>query len=338
MTYRPIRAAAVAVVAAALLGGAALPAAAHPAAVHSAHRPPATAPVLNGHAASLHPEDAVWDAGHGRFLVGSIRHGTVSVVRPDGSVRTLVDDPAKLVSVIGIQLDPARNRVLVANADPGFGLRHDAGKVIAGIGAYDLETGRRLFYTDLAAVAADGGRHFANDLVLGPDGEAYVTDSFAPVLYRVRPDGRASVILRDARLAAPVGGFGLNGIVRHGRTLLIGKYDDGTLWRVPIDRPTDVRQVRLTGPRAIGLDGLYGASDGRLLGTTNTLGGGGADTLVDIRSTDGWRSAVLTARPSADPAPTAVVAGPRGAVYTLSGRMDLLFGGTMDDRFTLRRL
>ncbi|MGW2399566.1 hypothetical protein ACWCYY_23685 [Kitasatospora sp. NPDC001664] len=334
MTNRPIRAAAVAVVAAALLGTAVAPA------VAARPRPQAvaSAPVLAGHADSLHPEDAVWDAGHGRFLVGSIRHGTVSVVRPDGSVRTLVDDPAKLVSVIGIQIDRARNRVLVANADPGFGLRHDAAKVVAGIGAYDLETGRRIFYTDLAAVAADGGRHFANDMVLGPDGEAYVTDSFAPVLYRVRPDGRASVILRDQRLAAPVGGFGLNGIVRHGRTLLIAKYDDGTLWRVPVDRPEDFRQVRLTGPKAIGLDGLYSASEGRLLGVTNTLGGAGADTLVDIRSTDGWRTAVLTARPSADPAPTAVVAGPHGSVFTLSGRMDLLFGGTTDDRFTLRRL
>ncbi|BFV59935.1 SMP-30/gluconolactonase/LRE family protein [Kitasatospora sp. CMC57] len=329
MTIRPIRAAAVATVAAALLGAGALPAAAHP------YRPAA---VVAGHADSLHPEDAVWDAAHHRFLVGSLRHGTVSAVRPDGSVRTLVDDPEHLVSVIGIQIDRARGRVLVANADPGVGLRHDPAKVVAGIGAYDLETGRRLFYTDLAAVAADGGRHFANDLVLGPDGETYVTDSFSPLVYRVRPDGRASVLVRDDRLATPAGAFGLNGIVRLGHTLLIGKYDDGTLWRLALDRTAELRQVALSGPRAVGLDGLLYAGDGTLRGVTNTLGGTGADTLVDLHSADGWRSATLTVRAAADPAPTALVAGPGGTVYELSGRMDLLFKGVTDDRFTLRRV
>ncbi|KQV19178.1 MULTISPECIES: hypothetical protein [unclassified Kitasatospora] len=330
MTIRPFRTAAVAALAAVLLGAGALPAAA------ARPYPPS---VLAGHADSLHPEDAVWDAAHGRFLVGSLRHGTVSVVRPDGSVRTLVDDPEHLVSVVGIQIDRARGRVLVANADPGVGLRHDPARVVAGIGAYDLESGRRIFYTDLAAVAADGGRHFANDLVLGPDGEAYVTDSFAPVMYRVRPDGSATVLVRDARLAAPVGGFGLNGIVRVGRTLLVGKYDDGTLWRVSIDRPGELRQVAVTGgDRPVGLDGLLRTRDGVLHGVTNRLGGGGSDTVVELRSADGWRSAVLTARPAPDPALTAVVAGPGEAAYTLSGRMDLLFAGVLDDRFTLRRL
>ncbi|WP_405016862.1 hypothetical protein OHV05_06950 [Kitasatospora sp. NBC_00070] len=329
MTIRPIRAAAVTAAAAALLGAGALPAAAHP------YRPPV---VVAGHADTLHPEDAVWDADHHRFLVGSLRHGTVSAVRPDGSVRTLVDDPEHLVSVIGIQLDRARGRVLVANAAPGVGLRHDPAKVVAGIGGYDLETGRRLFYTDLAAVAADGGRHFANDLALGPDGEVYVTDSFSPLVYRVRPDGRASVLVRDDRLAAPAGVFGLNGIVRIGSTLLIGKYDDGTLWRLALDRPTELRQVSVAGPRPIGLDGLLSTGRGTLRGVTNTLGGSGADSLVDLRSPDGWRTAVLTVRAAADPVPTALVAGPGGSVYELSGRMDLLFQGVPDDRFTLRRV
>ncbi|MCU7825417.1 gluconolaconase [Kitasatospora sp. DSM 101779] len=312
----------------------ALPAAAAPA--H--HRPAA----ITASADTLHPEGATWDARHGRFLVGSLRHGTVSAVRPDGTVTTLVDDPAVLVSTIGIHVDAARNRVLVANGDPGVSLRTAPGGSgrIAGIGAYDLTTGRRLFYTDLAATAGDGGPHLANDLAVGPDGTAYVTDSFAPVVYRVTPDGTAGLLVRDSRLAAPQGGFGLNGIVRQGSTLVIGKYDDGTLWRLPIDRPQQLARIPVTGPAGslTGLDGLLLRPDGTLHGITNHLGGSAATTRVELRSTDGWRTARATVHPLADPAPTVLTPGPAGSTYVLDGRIDLLFAGTPVDTFTLYRI
>ncbi|WP_431677965.1 hypothetical protein [Kitasatospora sp. KL5] len=326
-----------AVLLAALAAAPAVPAAAAPST--AVHCGPAA---IAGHADTLHPEGATWDAARGRFLVGSLRHGTVSAVRPDGTTTTLVDDPAVLVSTIGIHVDAARNRVLVANGDPGTSLRTDpagSGR-IAGIGAYDLTTGRRLFYTDLAATAGDGGPHFANDLALGPDGTAYVTDSFAPIVYRVAPDGTAGILLRDTRLAAPQGGFGLNGIVRHGSTLVIGKYDDGTLWRLPIDRPRELARIPVTGPAGslTGIDGLLLRPDGTLHGITNHIGGNGANARVEIRSTDGWRTARSSVHPLTDPAPTVLTPGPAGSTYILDGRADLLFAGTPVDTFTLHRL
>ncbi|PBC71824.1 sugar lactone lactonase YvrE [Streptomyces sp. TLI_235] len=322
----------------------ALPAAAAPAA-HTAAAVPAgygRPAVITGHADTLHPEGATWDPAHRRFLVGSLRHGTVSAVSPDGTVTPLVDDPAVLVSTVGIHVDAARGRLLVANGDPGVSVRTDpagSGR-IAGIGAYDLATGRRLFYTDLAAVAGDGGPHFANDLAIGPDGTAYVTDSFAPIVYRVAPDGSAGILVRDGRLAAPQGAFGLNGIVRQGRTLLVGKYDDGTLWRVPIDHPRQLSRTTVSGPDGAltGVDGLLADPDGTLRGITNHLGGSGATTRVDLRSTDGWRTARASVRPLTDPAPTVLTPGPGGSVYLLDGRADLLFAGTPVDTFTLRRI
>ncbi|MFD0257021.1 gluconolaconase [Kitasatospora indigofera] len=333
----------------ALLTAAAIPAADAATTAKTAGGRPAAArhpAVVDGHAPSLHPEGATWDAAHRRFLVGSLRHGTVSAVRPDGSVRTLVDDPGTIVSVIGLHADAARGRVLLANGDNGVGLRSSAATTgrLAGVGAYDLETGRRIFYTDLAAVAGDGGPHFANDIAFGPDGTAYVTDSRAPVVYRVGVDGRASVLLRDERLRAAPDGYGLNGIVYQDGALLLGKYDDGTLWRVPVGRPAELRQVRLTGAAGVpgalaGLDGLLAGRDGAVLGVTNGLGAPGRDAQLELRSPDGWRTArTVAVHPSADPAPTAVTAGPAGGFYQLSGRMDLLFAGTTTDSFTLRRI
>ncbi|MER7579087.1 hypothetical protein [Kitasatospora sp. NPDC097691] len=334
--HRTLRAALVAAATAALLGTAGT----LPASASASAGCPAPA-VVTGHAASLVPESGDWDATHHRFLLGSLRHGTVSAVGTDGSVRTLVQDPA-LTEVAGLRVDPVRRRVLVTDLDNGLGERSSAatqGK-LARIAAYDLDTGRRIFVTDLAAVAADGGNHLANDIAIGPDGTAYVTDSFAPVVYRVTPDGTASVLLRDPRLAPAPGAYGLNGIVYRDGRLVLGKWDDGTLWQVPLRDPAALRRVEVTGGDALlHLDGLLGRPDGSIAGVTNAFFGAGRDAEVELRSDDHWRTARLTAvRPSADPTPTAPVAGPGGSLYRLSGGLGDAFAGHPADTFTLRRI
>ncbi|MBV6699552.1 hypothetical protein [Kitasatospora aureofaciens] len=300
--------------------------------------------VITGHAASLVPESAAWDQAHHRFLVGSLRHGTVSTVRTDGSVHTLVDDPGTLLEVAGLRVDAARDRVLVTNLDNGISERTSAATNgrIAGIGAYDLETGRRLFYVDLAAVAGDGGPHLANDIAIGPDGTAYITDSFAPIVYRVGADGTASVLVRDDRFTPQPGTYGLNGIVYRSGRLVVGKWDDGTLWQIPLHHPADVRRIEVAGAEGgalLHLDGMLGRPDGSIAGITNAFFGAGRDTEVELRSDDHWRTARLVAvRPSADLTPTAVTAGPGGSLYQLAGGLSAAFGGHPTDSFTLRKL
>ncbi|MFE6504003.1 hypothetical protein [Kitasatospora sp. NPDC057738] len=328
------RALAAVAAAAALLGTAgALPAAA------AACPAPA---VIQGRAPGLVPESGDWDAAHHRFLLGSLRHGTVSAVGTDAGVRTLVDDPGTLIEIAGLRIDPVHRRVLVTNLDNGIGERSTPATLgkVAGIGAYDLDTGRRLFYTDLAAVAADGAGHLANDIAIGPDGTAYVTDSFAPVVYRVAPDGSAAVLLRDPRLAPAPGAYGLNGIVHRDGRLILGKWDDGTLWQVPLGNPAALRRVEVAGGQALlHLDGLLGRPDGSIAGVTNAFFGAGRDAEVELRSEDHWRTARLTAvRPSADPTPTAVVGGPAGSLYQLAGGLAEANAGHPTDTFTLRRV
>ncbi|MBG0830212.1 SMP-30/gluconolactonase/LRE family protein [Planomonospora sp. ID67723] len=297
----------------------------------------ATPDVIEGRAPSLHPEGVAYDPTRGAYLVSSLRHGTVSVVRPDGSVRTLVDDPA-LISAIGIQVDAARRRLLVANADPGMGVRTSPGTQgrLAGLGIYDLASGRRTGYVDLAEVAGDSARHFANDLAVAPDGTVYVTDSFAPIVYRVPTRGEASVLLRDRRLSGG-DGFGANGIAWRDGHLLIGKYDDGTLWRVPVRRPGALRQVRLD--RALpGADGIVLRRDGSLVVVTNKVAASGTDAVFTVRPSAGWSRATVTGeRAWPDQAPTTAAVRPDGSVHVLSGRLDLLFAGITTDTFTLRK-
>lgn len=291
--------------------------------------------LITGRAPSLHPEGIAYDPTRKAFLVSSVRHGTVSVVRPNGTVRTLVKDPA-LVSTLGIHVDARRGRLLVTNADIGLGTRTSptTRERLAGLAVYDLRTGRRIRYVDLAKTAADGGRHLANDIALAPDGTAYVTDSFAPIVYRVPVGGRAKVFVRDRRLASQ--GFGANGITWLGGRLVISRYDNGTLWRVSAKGPAKLQPVRLVR-RLPGADGLTVKPNGTLLVVTNKASAPGEDAVFTLRSVDGWRSAKVVRRQVSPERTPTTAALAWGRPYVLSGRIDLLLAGTTTDVFTIRR-
>jgi histidinol dehydrogenase len=145
-----------------------------------------------------------WDPTRQALLVGSTRHVTVSVVRPDGQVRTLVSDQ-RMVSTFGLRVDAARNRLLVAFADIGVGERTGPGTFYrqSGVGIFDLRTGAPLHLVDLAI---GDGRHGANDLALDWAGNAYVTAAKLLVASRVRIDLPAGpsevVVIADASASA----------------------------------------------------------------------------------------------------------------------------------------
>jgi sugar lactone lactonase YvrE len=131
---------------------------------------------------------------------------------------------------VGIATD-RRGRVYVAGGDN----RSRAG---AAAGAPDLWV-----YADdrdlLAALRMPvEGAVFLNDVVIGPDGAAYVTDSTSPRIFRIaREDGdwRATPWASPDAAGAPVQGegFGLNGIevAPDGRSLVVAKSNSGELWR-----------------------------------------------------------------------------------------------------------
>lgn len=295
-------------------------------------RPDRVPAVVEARADSLHPEGIAWDPIRRAFLVSSIRHGTVSVVRPDGQVRTLVSDP-RMVSTFGLRVDARRGRLLVVYADMGLGVRSspETEGVQSGVGVYDLRTGRPLHLVDLSI---GPGKHTANDLALDRSGTGYVTDPSSDTLYRVTPDGHGSVFARDPRFASPT--IGLNGIVWHpAGFLLTSRYDDGGLFRIPVQAPAKVSAVRL--PSRAGTDGLLLHRDGSLAAVTNTLAARSTDAVTTFRSSDGWRSARLVRiEPWASKVPTTIASSPSGD-YAVSGRLDVLLNGGTADDFVLRR-
>jgi sugar lactone lactonase YvrE len=286
--------------------------------------------LINGHAPALHPEGIAWDPTRQAFLVGSVKHGTVSVVNRDGSASTLVDD-ARMASTVGLTVDVARGRILVAYGDAGVADRSTPERH-TGLGIFDLRTGRARQVVELAA-----GNHLINDVTVDPWGNAYVTDSSGDTIFRVDPAGRASVLVSDPRFSAG-GGVGINGIVWHpGGYLLVGQYTSGTLFRISLGTRPEVTEVALDRP-VLGADGIALRPNGTLEIVSNHLQGSADEAVTILASRTNWRSArELAHEPWPVPEPTTVAISPFGD-YVVSGNLSILLqlGGTSDE-FTLRR-
>jgi sugar lactone lactonase YvrE len=285
--------------------------------------------LVTGSAPRLHPEGVAYSPALDRFLVGSVTHGTVSVVQPGGSVRTLVDDPV-LITTMGLAVDARRGRLLVVNGDVGIS-EHSTPDTIrrtAGLGIYDLRTGHRIAYHDLGALDPDR-EHFGNDVAIAKDGTAFVTDSFNGAVYRVPVHGRPNILIRDDRLTPAGRGNGANGIVLHPNGSLLIAHSSGHA----VYKLVDGQLTQVTVDQEIGApDGLLLNSNGALHAIDNTS----ANRVVTLDSTDDWTTARLTDSQSwPDPAPTTMARG-RCGIYVLSGRLDQLPNGS--DEFLLRKL
>jgi hypothetical protein len=133
----------------------------------------------------------------------------------------------------------------VAVSDPGAGLRTSpatAGK-LAALGIYTLITGTRIKWVDLGGLLP-GMAHFANDLAIDPQGNAYITDSFSPIIYKVDVNGNASVFMANERFATQPGEFGFNGIVFHPSGYLIVAFSkENKLFKFPVANPSGFSEV-----------------------------------------------------------------------------------------------
>jgi sugar lactone lactonase YvrE len=249
-------------------------------------------------AGGIAPEGIEYYEEDGVFLVGSLTQGTIFAVFDDGSVEPFIEDE-DLASTVGIHIDAANNRLLVTNADASVFQNQDA-TGMAQLAAYDLATGERIYLVNLGELVEDG-RHFANDVTSAPDGTAYVTDSFSPVIYEVTPDGAATILLEDEALGDDQ--IGLNGIDYHADGyLVVALTGQARLFKVPVESPAEFSAVELENP--VAGDGLVFHPNGNLV-----IVGGNAQ-LVVLSSDDEWASAseveVVELQP-ADESPTTAV-------------------------------
>ena len=268
--------------------------------------------------AALYPEGLEYDAKRNHFLVTSMHEGIIGEVSDDGAYKVFAQDP-NFVSAVGIRIDAERDRLLVCNSDPGVSIhtkKENQGK-LAGLGIFQLSTGKLIKYLDLGKLGGAGG-HFCNDIALDSAGNAYVTDSFSPIIYKVDTANNASILLNDKRFTGE--GFNLNGIVVKDNYLLVAKYNEGLLFKVPLDKPEQFTQVKIK-ETLVGADGLLWAPDGTLVVIANLT----TNKVFKLASNDNWTSASVIGSVDTGEvfATTGVVRD--GKIYALYAMLHVLF-------------
>lgn len=267
---------------------------------------------------TIYPESASWSAEQNKFFVGSVRHGSIGTVDLTGSYKVLATDEA-LPSTFGIHVDDARDQIWVTVGDLGTSERSSpatTGK-LAQVAVFDSKSGKRLALYDLASVGP--GLRNANDVALDPFGNAYVTDSFAQVIYRIDTSGKLTVYA-DSPLLKTGEMFGLNGIVYHpDGYLLVGAWNSGEIFRISTSDPGQISKVVL--PETFkGMDGINLTDPKHLVASVNV----GAQRAVEITSDDGWATGKIAAtKPAVSTFPSAVAVSGADA-WILNSRIDSL--------------
>jgi len=187
---------------------------------------------------------------------------------------------------LGLLVDRPRNRCLVAVSDV-IRNRYNA------LAAYDLSTWKRLFLTHLVDPNSSDEKSFVDDIAVDAEGNAYVTDAKASMLWKVGVDGKFLSVIRSP-LFTPKEWYktfvGLNGIVYHPDGFLIVIHTfSGSLFKIDISKGDEVKVIDVVGGPLLFGDGLELISPTKLVVAGNPSG-----RLVE--SSDGWETASVVAK------------------------------------------
>jgi len=166
-------------------------------------------------AKTLMPEGIAIDPATGRAYLGSVPHR--KIVRVDlasGATADLIDS-ARYGYRLGLGMTVDDGRLFAVSSETVDG--RSASTIVV----VDVANGELLQSYTLADTAAS---HYMNDIVVGPNDVAYITDTEGHKVFRVQyPDGDLEVFLTDEHLRHP------NGITisDDGRTLFVDSYGGG---------------------------------------------------------------------------------------------------------------
>ena len=239
-----------------------------------------------------YPEGIVYDSIANLYYVSSARTGTIGKVTPDGIYTPLISDPG-FKSSYGLKIAPDGKKLFACIGDANYSkfTSPDTRKKMARLISIDLATGKKIDDINLSNLISK--EHFPNDLIFDNNSNAYVTDSFSNVIYKITKDGKASVFADSPLFDTK--GIGLNGIAYHpSGYLLVASSGTGTIYKVDINNPQKISKV-ITDQFFVNADGLL--MDGNKLIVVQN---GGSDKIYELSSNDDWATAKLSATTSSN--------------------------------------
>lgn len=265
--------------------------------------------------AALFPEGMGYDRQTGDFYTGSVTDGTIvrgNVLEPQAQVFSPAGADGR-TSALGMRTD--RTRLYVAGGASGT------------VYIYDKRTGT--FVTKLSDGLPSTGTTL-NDLAVTPSG-VYVTDSIAPVLWRIAPGPGGQPTLQrwldfTGTAFQYTTGYNADGIqaTPDGRSLIVGALNTGNLYLVDIATKTVV-QIDTGGADLTNADGI------ELVGHDLYVARNLNNQIVKLNLSDDWRTAsvdTVTTSPRFDYTVALAAVGSRLLVLNAQFEHLALAGGT----------
>jgi sugar lactone lactonase YvrE len=155
--------------------------------------------------------ESVTSTKDGTLYVGSFNNGGVTKVVQGGKAEPFVKPGANgSRSTLGVLADEKSGTLFVCSNDiSGFGVPGPSDTKGAWLKTFDLRSGE-----PKGSFAVGGAKSLCNDIAVGSDGTAYITDSFTPTVYSLKPGGTSLESWVTDPAIGPAGkdGVGLDGI------------------------------------------------------------------------------------------------------------------------------
>ncbi len=243
------------------------------------------------------PEGIEYNKDDNTFLLSSLNAAPIIKVNLDGTFKPFTSGEKFPLSTAGLQIDYKRNRLLVAGFN-GTELmdKNPATKGAAFLRVYNLETGVIEQDINLSSLVPDANAYFANDIAVDNDGNAYISDWYARVIYKVDSEGNPSLFWSN-ETGVP---SGPNGLDFHPDGYLLvsilnvnekGLYTDYGLVKIPVNNPKSAKIVNILDSNFSGFDGMVINSNGHVIGVTNNGTSPGGNTLIELSGKNDWESA-----------------------------------------------
>ena len=227
---------------------------------------------------TVFPEGIAALPGPGYFYVSSTDDGTIfrgQLLDPNADV-FLPGGQDGRVAAVGLAVDPDRDILYVSGGATGSVWAYDVhSRELVGQGSNEFDS------------------TFINDVTVTPDGSAFFTDSFQPVIYRLSGAGSGEAVFEEwlDLTETPIEfqqGFNLNGIVStaDGTYLIVVHSSMGKLFRISIEDGETV-EVDLGGATVQAGDGLV-LRGNTLIVVQNALG-----RLTTLRMAADYSSGII---------------------------------------------
>jgi streptogramin lyase len=179
------------------------------------------------------PEN-IASARDGTLYVGSLGSGGIIRIKPGAAKAEIWIKPGAFGSrsIFGVLADERSNTLWACSNDlSALGVVIASSETGSALKGFDLKTGQGKVSAKLP-----GDHTLCNDIAIGADGSAFVTNSAAPQILRLPPgSNQLEVWANDPLLAPPAGGAGLDGIAfGTSGSLYVDTYTTGELFRVDV--------------------------------------------------------------------------------------------------------